>query len=244
MVECLFWEQEVVCSNHTIPTPDLLALVVTMYRWLYLVDSLNTLIFICSIVGLSCAVFALASTNMFYSVLWLVLVYFAAGFGLIFVGAEYVGLIFIIVYVGAIAILFLFVIMIFSFQELELRRFPLSLILFFVFVVLFVGDFFMSTGLFLGPMSSFFFFPFQVQADLQSLLIFRSDSIITLAIFFFNFYYFYVVASGLLLVVVLLGIVVILRQDVRHFYGHPSFLADYKVHPASGGGTRNIFLSY
>lgn len=51
------------------------------------------------------------STNPVESVLFLILAFFNAGAILITFNAEFLGLIFIIVYVGAIAVLFLFVIM-------------------------------------------------------------------------------------------------------------------------------------
>nr|YP_010323292.1 NADH dehydrogenase subunit 6 [Anthomastus grandiflorus]UKP88427.1 NADH dehydrogenase subunit 6 [Anthomastus grandiflorus] len=63
-------------------------------------------------VGIVGASFMVISTqNPVYSVFWLVIAFVNAAVMIISLGLNYIGLIFIIVYVGAIAILFLFVIM-------------------------------------------------------------------------------------------------------------------------------------
>lgn len=51
------------------------------------------------------------TSNPFYSVFWLVIAFVNAAVMFISLGLDYIGLICIITYVGAIAILFLFVIM-------------------------------------------------------------------------------------------------------------------------------------
>nr|YP_010289328.1 NADH dehydrogenase subunit 6 [Coelogorgia palmosa]UKP87529.1 NADH dehydrogenase subunit 6 [Coelogorgia palmosa] len=61
------------------------------------------------IVGASLMV--ISTSNPVYSVFWLVIAFVNAAVMFISLGLDYIGLIFIIVYVGAIAILFLFVIM-------------------------------------------------------------------------------------------------------------------------------------
>nr|YP_010323260.1 NADH dehydrogenase subunit 6 [Tenerodus fallax]UKP88395.1 NADH dehydrogenase subunit 6 [Tenerodus fallax] len=53
----------------------------------------------------------IATSNSIFSVFWLVVAFVNAAAMFISLGLDYLGLIFIIVYVGAIAILFLFVIM-------------------------------------------------------------------------------------------------------------------------------------
>ena len=83
------------------------------------------------------------STNPVESVLFLILAFFNAGAILISFNAEFLGLIFIIVYVGAIAVLFLFVIMMLNvkiheniFSKLFSKNFRNTIIaLFFVYLV-------------------------------------------------------------------------------------------------------------
>ena len=67
-------------------------------------------LFLLSILVLS-SFFVLVSSNPVHSVLFLVFTIFNASLILFFFNVEFLALIFIIVYVGAIAVLFLFVIM-------------------------------------------------------------------------------------------------------------------------------------
>nr|YP_010322799.1 NADH dehydrogenase subunit 6 [Ceeceenus quadrus]UKP87459.1 NADH dehydrogenase subunit 6 [Ceeceenus quadrus] len=72
---------------------------------------MNSLFLVISL-GIVVASFMVISTpNPVYSVFWLVIAFVNAAVMFISLGLDYIGLIFIIVYVGAIAILFLFVIM-------------------------------------------------------------------------------------------------------------------------------------
>nr|YP_010338920.1 NADH dehydrogenase subunit 6 [Dixoniella grisea]UNJ18992.1 NADH dehydrogenase subunit 6 [Dixoniella grisea] len=71
----------------------------------------NFLFYLFSSLMLVCAWLIVSSTNAVHSVLFLVLLFFNASGLLLLIGAEFVAIIFIVVYVGAIAVLFLFVIM-------------------------------------------------------------------------------------------------------------------------------------
>ena len=51
------------------------------------------------------------SRNMVHAVLWLILVFLSAAGLFVLLGAEFVAMLLIIVYVGAVAVLFLFVVM-------------------------------------------------------------------------------------------------------------------------------------
>lgn len=80
------------------------------------------------------AFMVLASKNPVHSVLFLVLV-FCNGAGLLLLGGlEFLALIFLVVYVGAIAVLFLFIVMmlnlkIIGFRQSLLNHYPVSLVL-------------------------------------------------------------------------------------------------------------------
>ena len=72
--------------------------------------------------------------NPVHSVLWLILAFFSASGLFILQGAEFVAMLLIVVYVGAVAVLFLFVVMMLDvdFAELkgELARYlPLALVI-------------------------------------------------------------------------------------------------------------------
>jgi NADH-quinone oxidoreductase subunit J len=62
-----------------------------------------------------------ASRNPVHSVLWLILAFLSSAGLFILVGAEFVALLLVIVYVGAVAVLFLFVVMMLDVDFAELR---------------------------------------------------------------------------------------------------------------------------
>lgn len=75
------------------------------------------LIYIIFIFGITSATFVLRSNNMVYSALALIAVFFSSALTLLILKADFLGYLFVIVYVGAVSILFLFVIMNLSIKE-------------------------------------------------------------------------------------------------------------------------------
>ncbi len=78
------------------------------------------------------AVFVILARNPVHSVLWLILSFFNAAGLMVLVGAEFIAMLLVIVYVGAVAVLFLFVVMMLDIDFAELRagfvkNFPLGL---------------------------------------------------------------------------------------------------------------------
>ena len=67
------------------------------------------------------AVLTILARNPVHSVLWLILAFFNAAGLMILVGAEFIAMLLIIVYVGAVAVLFLFVVMMLDIDFAELR---------------------------------------------------------------------------------------------------------------------------
>ncbi len=59
--------------------------------------------------------------NPVHSVMWLILAFFNAGGLMLLTGAEFIALLLVIVYVGAVAVLFLFVVMMLDIDFAELR---------------------------------------------------------------------------------------------------------------------------
>ena len=90
--------------------------------------------------------------NPVHSVLWLILAFFNAAGLMVLVGAEFIAMLLVIVYVGAVAVLFLFVVMMLDIDFAELRagfirNAPLGLVLAVVlFAELFVGILVRSAG--------------------------------------------------------------------------------------------------
>jgi NADH-quinone oxidoreductase subunit J len=62
------------------------------------------------------------SRNPVYSVLWLILAFFNAAALFLLIGAEFIAMILIIVYVGAVAVLFLFVVMMLDINITKIRE--------------------------------------------------------------------------------------------------------------------------
>ena len=73
-------------------------------------------------VTLLSAVMVITARNPVHSVLFLILAFFNAAGLFILLGAEFVAMILVIVYVGAVAVLFLFVVMMLDISFADLRR--------------------------------------------------------------------------------------------------------------------------
>src|SRR6187399_3492884 len=77
-------------------------------------------------------VFTILARNPVHSVLWLICAFFNAAGLMVLVGAEFIAMLLVIVYVGAVAVLFLFVVMMLNIDFAELRsgfvkNFPLGI---------------------------------------------------------------------------------------------------------------------
>ena len=68
------------------------------------------------------AVMVTISKNTVYSVFFLILVFITTSILFIMIGAEFLGMIMLIVYVGAVAVLFLFVVMMLNVQEQSSKK--------------------------------------------------------------------------------------------------------------------------
>jgi NADH-quinone oxidoreductase subunit J len=85
------------------------------------------------------AVFVIAARNPVHSVLWLILAFFSSAGLFVLIGAEFLAMLLVVVYVGAVAVLFLFVVMMLDvdFVELKqgtLRYWPFALLVGFIFL--------------------------------------------------------------------------------------------------------------
>ncbi|MBA3512116.1 NADH-quinone oxidoreductase subunit J [Sphingomonas sp.] len=72
-------------------------------------------------VTIASAVAVIFARNPVHSVLWLILAFFSAAGLMLLVGAEFIALLLVIVYVGAVAVLFLFVVMMLDVDFASLR---------------------------------------------------------------------------------------------------------------------------
>ncbi len=75
-----------------------------------------------AILSITAGIFVIFASNAVHSVLWLILAFFGVAGFFILLGAEFLAIILMIVYVGALAVLFLFVVMMLNISFTGLRR--------------------------------------------------------------------------------------------------------------------------
>src|SRR5207248_6069262 len=75
-----------------------------------------------SAVAIAAGVMVISARNPVHSVLFLILAFFNAAGLFVLLGAEFLAMILVIVYVGAVAVLFLFVVMMLDVDFVELRQ--------------------------------------------------------------------------------------------------------------------------
>ncbi|MEZ6000499.1 NADH-quinone oxidoreductase subunit J [Hyphomonas sp.] len=72
-------------------------------------------------VTLVSALLVIMARNPVHSVLWLILAFFSAAGLFVLIGAEFIAMLLVVVYVGAVAVLFLFVVMMLDVDFVELK---------------------------------------------------------------------------------------------------------------------------
>jgi NADH-quinone oxidoreductase subunit J len=78
--------------------------------------------YVFSLVAVASGVMVISARNPVHSVLFLILAFFNAAGLFVLLGAEFLAMILVVVYVGAVAVLFLFVVMMLDINFVELRR--------------------------------------------------------------------------------------------------------------------------
>jgi len=78
--------------------------------------------YILAFTAIAAAVLVVASRNPVHSVMWLILTFFSAAGLFILMGAEFLALLLVMIYVGAVAVLFLFVVMMLDVDFVELKE--------------------------------------------------------------------------------------------------------------------------
>ncbi len=78
--------------------------------------------YILSSIVVASALFVVAARNPVHSVLWLILTFFTSAGLLVLIGAEFLAMLLVVVYVGAVAVLFLFVVMMLDIDFVALKQ--------------------------------------------------------------------------------------------------------------------------
>jgi NADH-quinone oxidoreductase subunit J len=163
-----------------------------------------------SIVTIASAFMVIASRNPVHSVLFLILAFFNAAGLFLLLGAEFLAMILVVVYVGAVAVLFLFVVMMLDVDFAELREgflqyLPIGAligVIFLIELVLVVGTWAVDPGL--------------VRASVSTIP--PADQVANTAVLgrvLYTQYFFYFQAAGLVLLVAMIGAIVLTLRE-RH----------------------------
>jgi NADH-quinone oxidoreductase subunit J len=156
--------------------------------------------------------FTILARNPVHSVLWLILAFFNAAGLMVLAGAEFIAMLLVIVYVGAVAVLFLFVVMMLDidFSELRagfIRNFPLGIAL----AVVLLAELVLGIGAYrIGAMG----LTPQKAAEAAP----KISNTEAIGALLYSKYLFLFEASGVILLVAMIGAIVLThrqRSDVR-----------------------------
>ena len=162
---------------------------------------------------LASAVLVILSRNPVHSVLWLIVAFFNAAGLMVLVGAEFIAMLLVIVYVGAVAVLFLFVVMMLDIDFAELRagftrNFPLGIAI----ALVLLAELVLGLGAYkAGAMQL-------GVADGASVAAMDVSNTAAIGALLYTRYLFLFEAAGLILLVAMIGAIVLThrqRTDVR-----------------------------
>jgi NADH-quinone oxidoreductase subunit J len=149
-------------------------------------------------------------SNPVHSVLFLIVVFIQSAILLIFLETEFLPLMFIIIYVGAIAVLFLFVVMMLD-LKIKIEKFKNNSEIFFsgiieeFLVFLFFKEIYILTSLNFPSLKTLLFcnyYDWFIQFD-------NKTNIECLGQFLYTYYFFYFLIAGILLLVGMIGAIVL-----------------------------------
>lgn len=162
------------------------------------------------------ALCVIISRNIVQSVLYLILVFFLCSLLLIYLGADFIGLILLIVYIGAIAVLFLFVVMMLNIRILEVAStFSIYLLL-----ALFLSLIFLSLLIFLY-WNNYYIIDLNNTLKYTNWSIFNNIKIVAIGQLLFNENYILFIGATLLLFVAMVGVIILVLQrnkEIKYNY--------------------------
>jgi NADH-quinone oxidoreductase subunit J len=161
-------------------------------------------------VTVASALMVIASRNPVHSVLFLILAFVNAAGLFLLLGAEFLAMILVVVYVGAVAVLFLFVVMMLDVDFAELREgflqyLPIGAligVIFLIELILVVGTWVVDPQLVRAPAAAI------PAAD-------HVSNTVALGQVLYTRYFFYFQAAGLVLLVAMIGAIVLTLRE-RH----------------------------
>ena len=171
-------------------------------------------------------VLTIMSRNPVHSVLWLILAFFNAAGLMVLLGAEFIAMLLVVVYVGAVAVLFLFVVMMLDVDMAELRagfikNFPLGIAIALILLaelVLGIGAL-QAGALELGTATG---------ANAPNL---ANSNIENIGALLYSKYIFVFEAAGLILLVAMIGAIVLTHRDLKTTRGHQNITKQVRRNP-------------
>lgn len=165
------------------------------------------------------AIMVVISTNAIYSVFFLILLFINVAILTVALGVEFIGITFIIVYVGAIAVLFLFVVMMLNVNQSEINLNSPSFFLYFFlsFILLIFLSSYLTNSLYGGfgfhslmavndsSLTIFYSFKYQNWAD----FIFKADNISVLGTLLYTYYFHLFILAGFVLLLAMVSSIVL-----------------------------------
>ncbi|MBB3032796.1 NADH-quinone oxidoreductase subunit J [Alteriqipengyuania lutimaris] len=171
-------------------------------------------------------VLTIMSRNPVHSVLWLILAFFNAAGLMVLLGAEFIAMLLIVVYVGAVAVLFLFVVMMLDIDMAEMRagfikNFPLGIAIALILLAeLVLGIGALNAGaLELGTATG---------ANAPD---FAQSNIENIGALLYSEYIFIFEAAGLILLVAMIGAIVLTHRDLKTTRGHQNITRQVRRNP-------------
>ena len=184
---------------------------------------MNLLFYIFSSFALLSGIMVIQAKNPVHSVLFLILVFFNSAGLLLLLGLDFFALIFLVVYVGAIAVLFLFVVMMLNIKlaeinEKRLRYLPIGGVLGFLFLLLIFlivdNDLIPLLQDLANPESisnntHSFFYESNLSFIQWSQLLDTVSNIEAIGLYIYTYYFFLFLLASLILLVAMIGAIVL-----------------------------------
>jgi NADH-ubiquinone oxidoreductase chain 6 len=175
---------------------------------------MNTLFYFFASLALISGLMVIQARNPVYSVLFLILVFFNVAGLLILLGLDFFAMVFLVVYVGAIAVLFLFVVMMLNIKlaeinEKKLRYLPIGGLL----GLIFLFEVFLIVDNDLIPLLWRDNEPLSATAFTQySVLVENLSNIESVGILVYTYYFYYFLVASLILLVAMIGAIVLTQH--------------------------------
>lgn len=180
------------------------------------------------------AVMVVISVNAIYSVFFLILLFINIAVLTIVIGAEFLGITFIIVYVGAIAVLFLFVVMMLNVNQSELNANDRTVFVYFVaaFILLLTFAQYLNGSIYQGfgfygllkssetSLSIMYSFHYKEWVD----LIFKSDNILVLGSVLYTYYFHLFLLAGFILLLAMISSIVLTLNYTHSFKAQDKYI--------------------